>query len=705
MTTKDTIDIFYDTHVTVDDNVLDSCITMHELDFALKRLKNSKSPGSDFLLNEFLKNSTFLFRKTLLTIFNHILNTGKFPEVWTLGLIVPIHKNGNINIPGNYRGITLLSCVSKLFTNILNLRLNKWAEQSNKFDNFQFGFREERSTIDALFILNTLTEIFLSKNKSLYVSFIDLRKAFDKTHHEALWFKLHENGVSTKVVKLIMNMYEKMKLCVKSSFAKSTIRECTCESSNDSDLINNSCNAHNDLYDFPNDTCIFSPAAGVLQGESLSPFLFSMFLNDINDYLRKDPHVGISIYQFYMTLLLFADDMVIVCDNRLGLQRGLNILYDYCSDWGLEVNVEKTKCMVFKKGGRMNKLDKWTYNGTDVETVNTFKYLGFLFGSSGKFSKGIDNLALRGERALFDMLSSIKCFNDMKVCMKIDLFDSLVKSVLCYGCEIWGFSDAKSHEAIHLRYLKNILCVRKSTPNCFIYRECNVYPLYILRILRIIKYWLKIISLNDFSPVKNLYNTALELNGMNNNSLASSWIENVKETLYKHGFGYVWEHQIYANDFDFFNTFKDRLIVSYWQENSSQIDSLSKNRLFRHLTTSSYSYLKEMPNNFIRIALTKLRLGSHYFMIERGRWKNLEYIDRLCIECNDIEDEFHVIVCYKRYVDLRKKYLPTYLYEKTSMSKFLDFLNCNSAAKLKKLGLFLHFVFILYEQNELFNSE
>ena len=192
---------------------------------------------------------------------------------------------------------------------------------------------------------------------------------------------------------------------------------------------------------------------------------------------------------------------------------------------------------------------------------------------------------------------------------------------------------------------------------------------------------------------------------MNNNSLASSWIENVKETLYKHGFGYVWEHQRYANDFDFFNTFKDRLIVSYWQENSSQIDSLSKNRLFRHLTTSSYSYLKEMPNNFIRIAITKLRLGSHYFMIERGRWKNLEYIDRLCIECNDIEDEFHVIMCCKKYADLRKKYLPTYLYEKPSMSKFLDFLNCNSAAKLKKLGLFLHFVFILYEQNELFNSE
>ena len=182
---------------------LDNAISMDELNFAINKLNNNKSPGSDHIVNEFLKNNSFLFRKAILKIFNSILITGYFPSSWTLGLIIPIYKKGNIDLAENYRGITLLSCLSKLFTNILNIRLNRWSEFSSKFDDFQFGFRAEKSTIDAMFVLQTVVEIFLSKKNALYVSFIDLRKAFDKTHHEALWFKLHQNGVSSKFIKLL----------------------------------------------------------------------------------------------------------------------------------------------------------------------------------------------------------------------------------------------------------------------------------------------------------------------------------------------------------------------------------------------------------------------------------------------------------------------------------------------------------------------
>ena len=75
----------------------------------------------------------------------------------------------------------------------------------------------------------TIVEIFLSQKKALYVSFIDLRKAFDKTHHGALWFKLHQNGISSKLIKLIRNMFQKMKLCVKSSLEESSFEECPCK--------------------------------------------------------------------------------------------------------------------------------------------------------------------------------------------------------------------------------------------------------------------------------------------------------------------------------------------------------------------------------------------------------------------------------------------------------------------------------------------
>ena len=84
--------------------------------------------------------------------------------------------------------------------------------------------------------------------------------------------------------------------------------------------------------------------------------------------------------------------------------------------------------------------------------------------------------------------------------------------------------------------------------------------------------------------------------------------------------------------------FKETVVDSFWQENNSNIQELSKNRLYRNLNLESIDYLHLLPNNFIRIAITKLRLGSHYFLIERGRWKNLELIDRQCITCDDIED-------------------------------------------------------------------
>ena len=102
-----------------------------------------------------------------------------------------------------------MSCVSKSFSKILNSRLNKLAEFTSCFDNFQFGFREKRSTVDAMFLLQSVVEIFLYQRKSLFVSFIDLRKALDKTHYEALWYKLSNNNVSTKTICLIIDIYKK----------------------------------------------------------------------------------------------------------------------------------------------------------------------------------------------------------------------------------------------------------------------------------------------------------------------------------------------------------------------------------------------------------------------------------------------------------------------------------------------------------------
>ena len=220
--------------------------------------------------------------------------------------------------------------------------------------------------------------------------------------------------------------------------------------------------------------------------------------------------------------------------------------------------------------------------------------------------------------------------------------------------------------------------------------------------MRIINYWLKILSLNEHSPIKKMYNIALQLNRIETSRPASFWIENVKNTLYKYGFGYVWENQNYVDDLIFLYQFKNTLIDCFWQNNHSEINDLSYNRLYRHLSSGSNEYLEKLPNNYLRIALTRLRLGSHYFMVERGRWKKLDFIDRICFDCNEVEDEFHVIMCCKKYHDLRKKYLPEFLFKRPSMYKLVNFLNSNDLKNIRSIGLFIHNVFIRYEKNELF---
>ena len=357
-------------------------------------------------------------------------------------------------------------------------------------------------------------------------------------------------------------MYSKMKLCVKSTYINNISNHpCYCNNLLQSTFTTqSSCNRCASCNNEQNDICYFSPLAGVFQGESLSPVLFSFFVNDINEFMKDGHNIGISIYHLYMVLILFADDMVLFSDNRFGLQQGLDRLHDYCNTWGLTVNVEKTKCMVFKNGGRVSAFDKWTYNGHALETVKSFRYLGFVFSSSGKFKLAFNSIVLQGERAIFKMYSSIENFETMYIDMQLSLFNSLVTSILCYACEIWGFAQAKAIETLHLKFLKKILKVKKTTPNCMIYKECNVYPLYYNRVYRIIGYWLKIIKLDDDNPLKIIYTASITEDVYNVNSSPLSWSHNVKSILYTNGFGYIWDSQNVGISKHFIHTFNERLI-------------------------------------------------------------------------------------------------------------------------------------------------
>ena len=112
-------------------------------------------------------------------IFNNVFKEGTFPSQWNSGLIIPIYKNkGDSNSPSNYRGITLSSCLGKLFTSILQTRYYNFLENNNKLNKEQFGFRKNSRTTDNLFILKHILHKYFNRKENIYACFIDYEKAF-----------------------------------------------------------------------------------------------------------------------------------------------------------------------------------------------------------------------------------------------------------------------------------------------------------------------------------------------------------------------------------------------------------------------------------------------------------------------------------------------------------------------------------------------
>jgi len=124
-------------------------------------------------LNEFFIHGKDVLMPFLYSLFNKIFSLGCFPASWTEGHVIPLHKKGSLNDVNNFRGITLLSTLGKLFTKILNNRLTDWAEDYYVYVEAQAGFRSHMSTVDNIFVLHGLLTHGLNQDKQLYCAFID----------------------------------------------------------------------------------------------------------------------------------------------------------------------------------------------------------------------------------------------------------------------------------------------------------------------------------------------------------------------------------------------------------------------------------------------------------------------------------------------------------------------------------------------------
>lgn len=164
-------------------------------------LKGGKAGGEDGIIPEFFINGIDLFIHILTRLFNRLFNTGEFPAQWNYATIVTIYKKGDVNDPGNYRGISLLDICGKIYTSVLTRRITFYVNAYAKIKEPQSGFREGYSTTDNAFILQSIISKQMSRpGGRLYVAYVDFMKCFDLIRRDKLWSVCINNGFSGKLL-------------------------------------------------------------------------------------------------------------------------------------------------------------------------------------------------------------------------------------------------------------------------------------------------------------------------------------------------------------------------------------------------------------------------------------------------------------------------------------------------------------------------
>ena len=185
-------------------------------------------------------------------------------------------------------------------------------------------------------------------------------------------------------------------------------------------------------------TEFFNFTRGVRQGCPLSPTLFNIYVNDIFEMLNKNTEANIFLnVDDPINALMYADDLILLSETKEGLQKQIDKLSDYCDQWKLNINLKKTKIMIFNRGNNLIK-SVFTANNVLLENVKSMKYLGFIINAKNcSFSPTLDHLCVKAHRVIYALNSKIK-ISKYPIKLALKLFNTLIKPILLYGSEVWG---------------------------------------------------------------------------------------------------------------------------------------------------------------------------------------------------------------------------------------------------------------------------
>jgi len=384
-----------------------------EIEFIMNNLKAKNSTGDDGFSTKLLKTIKTEIVKPISILVNKSLEEGIFPSELKLTKIVPIYKSKNKESVDNYRPISLLPSISKIYEKVIFKRLYTFLEQNQVFYEGQYGFRPKRSTIDAITEFISKVNRAIENNEISLGIFLDLSKAFDTINHDILLYKLNHYGIRGKALDWFRSYLSNRKLKT---------------------YINNQQSSNEEIS-----------THGVPQGSILGPLLFIIYINDLPTVLKKT------------NVTIFADDNTLFNSSKdvLTLIKDTNKDLEQLSFWfrsnKLSLNPGKTVCILFSKkhikiGSNINII----LDGNLIEIKSATKFLGVTIDKYLNWHDHINNIAgkIRGSLYIINRVKNILSKNLLKT-----LYYSLIQSYMMYGITLWG--------STHSTYLNKLFMLQK----------------------------------------------------------------------------------------------------------------------------------------------------------------------------------------------------------------------------------------------------
>lgn len=404
---------------------------------AIRKLSSSAGPGPDGIESKFIKLASSVISSPLAVLFNMSFTTCDVPSAWKASKVIPLHKGGDMQNVNNYRPISIINCVVKLFEKIIFDQISNYLTRNNLLSQYQSGFRKHFSTTSAL--LKFTNDVFNSFDNNMCTGaiFLDLTKAFDLVDHYLLLDKLHAFGFSSSTLLWFNSYLHHRRQYVSFRGARSNYA---------------------------------SIDKGIPQGSSLGPLLFSLFINDLPLCCRD------------CNIHLYADDTIIYCskpkisDINDSLQSDFDFVQQWLSHNKLLLNKKKSHAMLFQRrllSTDQNNLSLNFLDSSPLESVDTVKYLGVWLETDLSFKTHIQRITNSLNYRLKTLYQSANCFS-LQVRKRITV--QLLLPILDYADVVYFNTTATClHpiDVVYNRLCRFVLCCPYRTHHCELYEKLS----------------------------------------------------------------------------------------------------------------------------------------------------------------------------------------------------------------------------------------